>query len=653
MESSDRWIGEVVDGYRILEVLGRGGMGVVYRAENQALRRIEALKVIAPVYARDPYFRRRFQREAQALGRIHHPNIVGIHTLRESELGLFLTMEYVDGDTLADRIRDHGPLPWTDTLPIVSQLLDALAYAHNRGIIHRDIKPRNVMLTPDETVKVMDFGLARFFREATETRTQGTTGTLYYMAPEQIVAAKTLDQRCDLYALGMTLYELLTGRLPFDETDSHYVIQRAIVEEVFPPPIEFRTDLPPRLSEVIHRAVAKDPTDRFPSARAMQQAIDAVVRAEQQGAVGDADVTVTRPAPGRGARASSSVASGSSTADPGVSSRSGSVPSRSRAWRWWTGGAIVVGLGMALFVFGPEWTVQADDPIPRADRTPDAFPESLSAPASDAASAPSLSQSSSVRSTGSSALGASVTDLSSPLQEQAENETQDGGATPPDANRLAEASPEALRPAGEEPEQQPPVRPPPEENVETKSPAATGSDPTPESSPASPDASSSVSETDPEAESRPSRPPSIPSSDDLASERSGDGSETTGGSTDDRSAEDASSMSPTVLVERDAARLADAVGRAIERREWTTLPDPVERYYQRALKSLYARHDVVSAQVVPQPPQDEGGRVVMAVATFVSYRQRGRDGVKAVPIPARWIWKTAPTGVELIDVIAD
>jgi serine/threonine-protein kinase len=195
----DSFVGQEVDGYRILEVLGQGGMGVVYKAKNMSLNRMEALKVIAPLLVQDAQFLRRFKREAQALARIHHPNIVTVYTLRHAEVGYYLTMEYVEGHTLADRLVEGRGMDWREALPIVKQLLAAFDFAHRRGIIHRDIKPRNIMLTSEQVVKVMDFGLAKFYQQHDVTRTQGVSGTLCYMSPEQVKGHQNLDQRSDIF----------------------------------------------------------------------------------------------------------------------------------------------------------------------------------------------------------------------------------------------------------------------------------------------------------------------------------------------------------------------------------------------------------------------------------------------------------------------
>ncbi len=229
-------VGKEIDGYRIEGILGRGGMGIVFKAENQSLGRMVALKVIAPDLAQNEEFLKRFRREARALAQLYHPNIVLVFALRQADLGLYIAMEYVEGQTLADHLQAHSPIAWPQALPLIKQLLSALDYAHERGIIHRDLKPLNIMLTEQGEVKVMDFGLAKMLGkgsgESTVTGARG--GTLCYMSPEQARGLKNVDHLSDLFSLGLTLYEMLAGRLPFKKDDSDFTILKAIFEEKFP-----------------------------------------------------------------------------------------------------------------------------------------------------------------------------------------------------------------------------------------------------------------------------------------------------------------------------------------------------------------------------------------------------------------------------------
>ncbi len=259
------------EGYSVLEKLGQGGMGVVYKVRNLKLDRVEALKIISPAFGQQTQLLRRFEQEAKALARIHHSNIVTIYALQESLAGQYITMEYVDGKTIGERIEKVGVFDLKSSTDIVEQLLAAFAYAHKEGVLHRDIKPNNIMLTPENQVKVMDFGLAKLYLNQDKTQSTHQAGTLAYMSPEQIKGEK-LDQRSDIFAIGMTLYEMFSGRLPFDKDLRLFKIQRLIVEQEFSPPKEFNKNIPEGLSSVIMKALQKAPEDRYHSASDMLDA---------------------------------------------------------------------------------------------------------------------------------------------------------------------------------------------------------------------------------------------------------------------------------------------------------------------------------------------------------------------------------------------
>ena len=272
----DSAVGKEVDGYRILEVLGRGGMGVVYKAEDVALSRTVALKRIDPGLANDDSFLRRFRSEARALARIDSAYITGVHALRQTEIGLLIVMEYVDGGTVKDLILE-GPMDPAEALPVIKQMLLALEHAHGAGVIHRDIKPHNIMLSSQGVVKMTDFGLAKVHRpDSQRTVTQGVYGTLNYMSPEQVQGLADVGPRSDLYSLGMTIYEMLAGRLPFDEDSSEFAIMRSIVEDDVPRLTTLRADLPDALVSCVMKAVEKDPDDRYQSAQEMRRAFAAI-----------------------------------------------------------------------------------------------------------------------------------------------------------------------------------------------------------------------------------------------------------------------------------------------------------------------------------------------------------------------------------------
>ncbi len=271
----ESFIGKEVDGHRIDAVLGRGGMGIVFKAQNLVLSRTVALKIINPALAQDDSFLRRFRSEARALAQIHHPNIVIVYDFRQFDMGFYISMEYVEGFTLADYMEKHGAIPWHDALHLTKQMLSAFHYAHSCGVIHRDIKPRNIMITGAGRVKVTDFGLAKLRRgdEGHSTVTQGMAGTARYMSPEQVLGTQ-IDHRSDLYSLGMTMYEMLAGVLPFGVEEGTFAILKRIVEEDLPSPLEYNPNIPQPLVDIIQCAISKNPDDRFQSAKEMLEALN-------------------------------------------------------------------------------------------------------------------------------------------------------------------------------------------------------------------------------------------------------------------------------------------------------------------------------------------------------------------------------------------
>jgi predicted Ser/Thr protein kinase len=287
---SDAVIGKEVDGYRIQAVLGRGGMGTVYKAEDVNLSRTVAIKRINPGQQEREAFIHRFRSEAQALARIDSPNIVGVYALRETDIGLLIVMEYVEGGTLKDPIENQGAMAPAQALPILEQTMQAFHDAHSAGVIHRDIKPENVMLTTDGMVKVTDFGIAKLRQpDSGETVTQGGQGgTLKYMSPEQISNISEVDARSDLYSLGMTAYEILAGDLPFEETDTDFDIMRKVVEGKIPPPDELNPDIPSGVAQWIVGAIQKQQDERYQSAEEM---LEALREADRQ----TGEKTVTQP----------------------------------------------------------------------------------------------------------------------------------------------------------------------------------------------------------------------------------------------------------------------------------------------------------------------------------------------------------------------
>jgi serine/threonine-protein kinase len=273
-QEGDPWLGRVVDRrYRVLDRLGAGGMGVVYRVEHVHLGKIAAMKVLHPAGAQDRDVVRRFHNEAQAVSLLNHPNIVQTFDFGQWDGALFLIMEYVKGEDLAALLVREGPMPFPRAAQLFAQVASALTEAHDAGVIHRDLKPENLMSIRrrdgTEHAKVLDFGLAKL-REREESTVASTggqvVGTPYYMAPEQ-VRAEPLDARADIYSLGATLYRVLTGTPPFQAPSPMAILSKHITDDVVPPTKRVpELRLPRAADEIILRAMAKSVSDRYASA---------------------------------------------------------------------------------------------------------------------------------------------------------------------------------------------------------------------------------------------------------------------------------------------------------------------------------------------------------------------------------------------------
>ena len=263
-------IGKTILHYKILEKIGEGGMGVVHKAEDTKLKRIVALKFLPAQLSGDPQARTRFVQEAQSAAALDHPNICTIYEINEAEGQTYIAMAYIKGQSLKDKVLS-GPLDIPEAVTIAVQVAEGLKSAHGRGIIHRDIKPGNIMLTEDGQVKILDFGLAKLERGADLTKTMTIMGTPAYMSPEQ-ARGEVVDQRTDIWSLGCMFYEMVSGQRPFQREHEQAVIYSILKEE--PRPI-FRQgkEIPAQLKTIIHKCLEKDPKNRYQDAAALAEAL--------------------------------------------------------------------------------------------------------------------------------------------------------------------------------------------------------------------------------------------------------------------------------------------------------------------------------------------------------------------------------------------
>src|ERR687886_2984806 len=274
MAISDTLIDTLFDGrYRIRRKLGAGGMADVYLAEDQELGRRVAIKILDDRHAGDGQFIERFRREAKNAAGLSHPNIVSIYDRGEAEGTYYIAMEYLEGRSLKELIVSRGPAPIPVAIDYARQILGALRFAHRNGIVHRDIKPHNVIVDAEGRVKVTDFGIARA-GASDMTETGAIMGTAAYLSPEQ-AQGHAVSATSDLYSIGIVLYELLTGRVPF-EADSAVTIALKQVSEEPVPPRALNPEVSPELEDVVLRALQKDPARRFPDADAFVAALEAV-----------------------------------------------------------------------------------------------------------------------------------------------------------------------------------------------------------------------------------------------------------------------------------------------------------------------------------------------------------------------------------------
>jgi serine/threonine-protein kinase len=266
-------LGTLIGGrYRIIAPVGEGGMATIWRAVDEQLDREVALKILRPQFGSDPGFAARFKAEARSAAALTHPNIVSVYDYGTEGDTQFIVMQLVDGSDLATRLRDSGPIAATDAARVAGEIASALAAAHRRGIVHRDVKPGNILITDAGEVRVADFGIARAMSEASMTVTGTTLGSVHYFSPEQ-ARGDEVTGASDVYSLGIVLYEMLTGRRPFEGDSAAGVALKRLTDDPVPP--SHWRPIPPGLEAIVMRSLQRDPADRYPDASALAEALRA------------------------------------------------------------------------------------------------------------------------------------------------------------------------------------------------------------------------------------------------------------------------------------------------------------------------------------------------------------------------------------------
>lgn len=273
----DNYVGKRLDGrYEVQEIIGVGGMSVVYKAYDNVDDRIVAIKILKEEFLNNEEFKRRFKNESKAIALLSHPNIVKVYDVNFGEKLQYIVMEYIDGITLKEYINKQGAITWNDALFFMTQILRAVQHAHDKGIVHRDIKPQNIILLKNGNIKVTDFGIARFSRSETRTLTEQAIGSVHYIAPEQAKGEYT-DEKADIYSLGVVLYEMLAGSVPF-EADSAVSVALMQLQADAKKLTDINPDIPLGLEQICIHAMQKDPMDRYQTATEMLLDIEEIIK---------------------------------------------------------------------------------------------------------------------------------------------------------------------------------------------------------------------------------------------------------------------------------------------------------------------------------------------------------------------------------------
>lgn len=366
--------------YRLDELIGEGGMAVVYRGYDLVLNRVVAVKILRDQYGADTSFLRRFEREAQSAARLSHPHIASVYDVGQDRDTRYIVMEYVHGPNLKDLIRRQGPFSVDGAAFVIRQMAAALDYAHERGLVHRDIKPQNILVDQNGNVKVVDFGIAKGLSDASLTEAGTGMGTVHYVSPEQ-ARGEAATSASDIYATGVVLYEMLTKRLPFEaDTPVGVAMQHVSVDP--PPPTDFNPAIPFEVEDVVLQALAKEPEDRFATAGDLADALDTWDHAPSSG---HGQATRVMAATG-----GNSVPSATRRRPPATAGRGGPPARRVRdevfrddigCVTWLIGSAILIGLvGLVILGFKIGDLSLFAPPASKATQTPTATEQVLASP---------------------------------------------------------------------------------------------------------------------------------------------------------------------------------------------------------------------------------------------------------------------------------